>query len=224
LRLVLEDGLPNVHLRDLRSIPAYNNQKLYNDVEERPDWRQDWHCLIWRQVDCAKILVSLQGKFDQVFFADLDHAHLDIESDEVQKVIKRRGLLIGSTNDKSFSIENQLWGFDSRQRGFFEQYYVAALEDACVNKNMYGTIGNNAYKALKDKVWNEKILVEEICLLIAEDGTPATHPGHKWSSGRNDVTEPALISQKQLSAVFRKNSRRRKIFSKLPKLLRRVAP
>ena len=79
LREALEQGRPNVQLKDLRSIPEYDKEPLYNEAETDPHWRDGGQAsLIWRQVDAAKILVSLQGNYDQTFFADLDHAHLGI--------------------------------------------------------------------------------------------------------------------------------------------------
>src|SRR5262249_40393716 len=113
LKNAIEEGHPNAHLKDLRDIPAYSQQPLYNQAETESTWRAEGQtALIWRQVDAAKVLVSLQGNFDQTFFCDLDHAHLKINSSPVQRALKKHGLFVGSTGDSQYvSIENQLWGF-----------------------------------------------------------------------------------------------------------------
>lgn len=60
LKQEIEIDLPNVHVKDLRDIPAYANEALYNQAETASYWRdEDKKSMIWRQVDAAKILVSL---------------------------------------------------------------------------------------------------------------------------------------------------------------------
>ncbi len=196
LKAVIEDGLPNFHLKDLRSIPAYDNEKLYNQAETNPDWRGDQSTVIWRQVDAAKILISLQGKFDQTFFADMDKAHLDIESAEVQYRLDQNGLFIGS------GYENQLWGLNNTTgRKFFEEYYVDALEAA------YG--GDNAWSTLLCKIGmefdNKGVSPEVTSIDVKSDGGCATQPGHEgvgnnsWKQGNSDSP---IVSAAQLTRVF----------------------
>ncbi len=62
LKVSLEQDLKNVHLKDLRGILAYDSERLYNEAEKDSGWRDDCDqaSLIWRQVDAAKILISLQ--------------------------------------------------------------------------------------------------------------------------------------------------------------------
>ena len=41
LQEALEEGRTNVHLKDLRSIPSYRREKLYNEPETNPNWRSE---------------------------------------------------------------------------------------------------------------------------------------------------------------------------------------
>ncbi len=194
LKESIEKGMQNVHLKDLRSIPAYDKENLYNKGETDQKWRDCGQTsLIWRQVDAAKVLVSLQGNFDQTFFADLDHAHLDIDGHKVQDRLKENGLLIGSMSRfKMFtSVENQLWGFDRSRRGFFEDYHAKALKCAYY--------GDNAWSALVYKVHNDLECAEgkslkRICLPIGSDLSSAKHPGNEWCKGKGKAAKLSLIS------------------------------
>ncbi len=196
LKAVTEIDRPNVHIKDLRTIPAYNNEKLYNEGETNENWRVAWSGKIWLQVDAAKILISLQGNFDQSFFADLDHAHLDIESKEVQKMLGRHGLMIGSAFEGGASIENQLWGFEPRQRVFFEQYYERAVQSAYNGFNGFGDLCSMV-SGFKDG--DHPVPEHEICLPIGSKGLAhAIQPGHEWSGGAK-----AAKTETKLSACWR---------------------
>ncbi len=206
LRESVEEGMPNVHLKDLRDIPAYEHEPLYNEAETNPCWRGGWQTsMIWRQVDAAKVLVSLQGDFDQAFFADLDHAHLDIESTEVQNMIGKHGLMIGSGSAHSAAgIENQLWGFDHRRRDFFEQYYATSLERAYKKDNAFLALCNKVDRELLNL---EGIPIEEICFPMGDDGTRAEQPGHEWRGGWfEEYDAPSSIPVSKLAGDFRKSS------------------
>ncbi len=204
LKQSIEEGLPNVHLKDLRSIRAYGRQHLYNKAEKNSKWRNCGQtAVIWRQVDAAKILVSLQGNYDQTFFADLDHAHLDIGSRKIQGMLKNHGLMIGSSNSYYASLENQLWGFDRSREKFFKQYYTKALIAAYLHQNAYSTL---LRKVRKDIVKKEKIPSEEICLLIDSDGTSASQPGSRFSDGYSKKANPSLISTGKLATTFNANN------------------
>ncbi len=198
LKTVVEDGLPNVHLKDLRGIPAYDKEPLYNEGERDRFWRDDEQTLIWRQVDAAKILVSLQGDFDQTFFADFDKAHLDIESKEVQKRLHDHHMFIGSGH------ENQLWGLDKTRRGFFEEYYAEALRVAYDGDNAWSTLCSKVERVLQDK---EKVSFKETCIFLDDKGGWATQPGHEWTGvdswyGEEERKESPFISAKELTGVF----------------------
>lgn len=196
IKASIEQDHPNLHLRDLRSIPAYDQEPLYNESETNSFWRAENNSLIWRQVDAAKILVSLQGNFDQSFFVDFDHAHLDIDSQRVQSMIKNHGMMIGSGSTMELVIENQLWGFDNTRRSFFQDCYDATLKAAYR--------GLNGWRTLLGEVEDlEDVYRDDICLPINSKGPGASQPGHQWSE--NDFDDgPSLISAGQLAAVFKK--------------------
>ncbi len=189
LKQTLEDGMSNVRLRDLRDIPAYDHEPLYNKGETNPHWRDGGQqALIWRQVDAAKVLVSLQGNFDQTFFADLDHAHLDIDSKQVQSMLKKHGLMIGSyASSKKVHIENQLWGFDRSRHKFFEQYYKTSLKCAYKGKNAWFALVIKMHKDVLRPpgfvLSRKRMPLKAVCLPISGDGSQAEQPGSKFSSG-----------------------------------------
>lgn len=201
----LEEDLPNVKLKDLRSIPAYDGEPLYNEAETNRNWRNSGQTsTIWRQVDAAKILISLQGDYDQSFFADLDHAHLAINSEKVQGMLEKRGLMIGSSGEGGYSVENQLWGLTRARRPFFESYYVTALKSAYRGDNAWDDL---VEKVRKELYKNEAIPYEEIVLPISGDGTGAEHTGHEFRDGFGK-SKPAVVDKGELSRVFNRRSAR----------------
>ncbi len=209
LKREVEEGTTNVHLKDLRTIPDYDNEELYNRAETNPNWRSGYQGVIWLQVDAAKILISLQGDFEQKFFADMDHFHLDIESEKVQKMIGQHGLLIGSYDANDISIENQLWGFNSTRQKFFEQYYTTALQDAYKGSNGYYSLCEKVRRELTYPDHGPSIPLKEICLPIGSEGMAhAVQPGHEWSGeggGWDDEGKkkaPAVISADKVAEVF----------------------
>ncbi len=60
LRHQLKNDTGNIHIKDLRTIPGYNDEALYNQPETNENWRGTYRSNIWLQVDAAKILISLQ--------------------------------------------------------------------------------------------------------------------------------------------------------------------
>ncbi len=208
LKYAVENGMENVHLKDLRTIPEYSNEELYDRPETNPNWRSGYSGVIWLQVDSAKILISLQGKFDQHFFADMDHYHLDIESKRVQKMIGQHGLMIGSSDATYVSIENQLWGFNETRRKFFEEYYATALENAYNGWNGFGPLCDKVYGELTGGKGG--IRLKDICLRIGSKGMAhAVQPGHEWS-GRGGLwggkkkkeKSPAVVSADKVAEAF----------------------
>ena len=205
LQRVLEEDMPNVHLKDLRSIPAYDREALYNQTETDPAWRNiGQSALIWRQVDAAKVLISLQGDIDQSFFADLDHAHLDIGSREVQGMLEKRGLMIGNGLSSGAYFENQLWGFTRDRRAFFEGYYTDVLKSAYRGENGYNALLNRADRLLLGK---ERISPSEISFVNQPDGSKSEQPGHHWQDGRGGVSAPRLVDNGELTRVFNAKAR-----------------
>lgn len=203
LQETLEEDIPNVKLKDLRSIPAYNDEPLYNSAENSPNWRNGGQTsTIWRQVDSAKILITLQGDYDQSFFADIDHSHLAINSKKVQGMLEKHGLMIGASSEYGHSVENQLWGTTRSRRPFFESYYVTALKSAYRHRNAWEDLVDKVKKELNKK---EGIANEEIILSISGDGTSAEHTGHEFRDGYN-TSMPAVVDKGELARVFNKRS------------------
>jgi len=208
IKASIEDERPNVRLKDLRTIVAYDKEALYNKAETNPVWRwKSKHTLIWRQVDAAKILISLQGRFDQTFYADLDYAQLDIGSQEVQDKLKNKGMFIGDGR------ENQLWGFNRSRRGFFKEYYAAALKVAYAGENGWGPLVNKI-----DALERNGIDGFYLCFL-SSDGSQAEQPGSVWRDGRNDKFNPLFISAERLASVF--NTENAKIKNTIPSVAAR---
>jgi hypothetical protein len=206
LEAALEEGRPNIRLKDLRAIPAYDKEPLYNQAEGDPAWRRcGKSALIWRQVDAAKVLVSLQGDFDQSFFADLDHANLDAGAPKVQAMLEKRGLVIGSGLSSGGYFENQLWGFTRSRRGFFEGYYLETLKSAYRGENGYNALLNRVDSLLLKK---ESMCPSEICLEHLPDGSQAEQTGHRWQDGSGGTAEPRRVDNGELTRVFNARSTR----------------
>lgn len=205
LQAAVELDMPNTHVKDLRSIPAYDRAPLFNEPETNPNWRNSGQTsIIWRQVDTAKVLVSLQGDYDQSFFADLDHAHLAINSAQVQGMLKDTGIMIGSQGAGTLTIENQLWGFTRERRPFFETYYVAALKKAYKGENAWDALCTKAYNELHK---NEGLSQSRFVLPINDDGTSAEQTGHEFRTG-SGRSKPSMIDKGELSRVFNSRSPR----------------
>ena len=167
----------NMTLHDFRSVPEYTNHSFYNQPDNSPNWRFDKHSLIWRQVDAARILACLQGSYDQIFYSDADVANLVIGSDEIQSRLKKHGIILaGAVDEKSGYpwYENQLFGFDSRKRGFFRLLYDRTLRDVAERReNGYSSYIDLINSELKGR---EGIDTQDIVFQARYDGTVALHP------------------------------------------------
>jgi hypothetical protein len=206
LKKSVETNRANAKVKDLRSINAYRRQPLFNKPETNPGWRNAGQTsLIWQQVDAAKVLICLQGNYTQTFFSDLDHAHFGVTSPKVQGMLKKHGLMIGSSSNSYANIENQLWGFKRCRRDFFKAYYAQALREAKKGDNAWSKLVS---KVDKELVAKESIPLGEFCLLIDNDGTSAHQPGHECRDGETRSV-PSTISQGDLKRVFNARSRRR---------------
>lgn len=119
----------NMSLKDLRKIPEYAGTPLFNSSDYSPYWRYDKNSLIWRQVDAARILVSLQGDYDQVFYSDTDVIGLDINSDQIQSRMRKHGVVIsGLLHETSVGYENNMFGFDKTRKESFRLLYGQTLK------------------------------------------------------------------------------------------------
>jgi len=81
--------------------------------------------LIYRQVDAARILASLQGDYKQNFYSDLDIINLVIDSDEIQNKINSSGIILGDAS--GISVENGFFGFDVKRYNLFQSLYQETL-------------------------------------------------------------------------------------------------
>lgn len=125
----------NLSIPNLREIPEYDGGELYNQEQDEPLLVSTKYSLIWRQVDTARILVCLQGDYEQAFYSDLDVVNLKIDSDEIQNRIKKLGMVIGRFPDGFCPYgENGLFGFDKTQREFFISLYEETEKFVLRNK------------------------------------------------------------------------------------------
>lgn len=176
--MIRETPSGNVFLQDLRSIPEYNNHHLYNQGETTREWRFDKHSLVWRQVDAARILVCLQGDYDQEVYSDADVTNLEVNSEEVQSRLVKHGIILGGgIGDSGYAwYENQLMGIDKRGRNFFRALYDRTMREVMRGENGYGAYIDLINSELKGKMG---IDTREIVFQSRYDGTVALHPeGH----------------------------------------------
>jgi len=190
----LKASITPVELQDLRSIPEYNNEDLYNHGEENPYWRNvKKDTTIWRQVDAAKILVALQGNYSQSFFLDLDYAHIKLDTPEIQQRLNDYGFLIGQRTYKPLIVngveqhsesilENQFFGITGKSKEIFTDLYKDTLVESYKGNN-----GWRIFKAkFKDIVAEMKKPQEDIAYDIRPDGSQAYHPNTPITDGNRD--------------------------------------
>ena len=169
--------IKNLSICDLRTIPAYANQSLFQQPDNNPDWRIDKHSMIWRQVDAARILACLDGQFNQKFYADADIQGLNINSDELQSKMSVAGVVLaGGIGNSGYAwYENQMFGFDNRQRTFFEKLYALSIKEAHLkHENGYGAYIDLINSDLKN---TQGIDTTQLVFQVCHDGTVAHHPG-----------------------------------------------
>lgn len=166
----------NLALLDLRSIGEYNHDLFYNNPQLATGWGWDKHSMIWRQVDSAKLLICLQGDYEQVFYSDGDMTNLLVDSEEVQTPLAKHGLLFrGGTipSDGHIFFENQLFGFSRQRKAMFEQLYRQTIDESKRS-------GMNGYGPYIDFIRrisrSEGFDVREVLFNAEHDGTSAFHP------------------------------------------------
>ncbi len=174
----MTEGCPpqNLRLADLESIAEYRNDVWYHIPDNSSQWRSDKHSLIWRQVDTARILASLQGNYEQVFYSDADITNLVVDSVPVQEIIRKHGVIVAGwkNNVRAIEYENQLFGFTHARKNLFWRLYSQTIEWA-------KSFGENGYSSFlsfinEELVGKEKINPREIVFSPQFDFTPASHP------------------------------------------------
>lgn len=215
----LSGGPDNVALADLRDIAAYDREALYNKPEKSRFWRDDKKSLIWRQVDAAKVLICLQGHFDQVFFVDVDLANFKTGDEALQKKLGAHGIFVNQGPDYPL-IENQMWGFDrARRQDFFEALYKETLRQAYKGENGWMSLVN----MVDDKLCasrasgGEGIYLYDIVHATKESGLRAHHPDHRFANGIGDINPAFSAPGGKLSQTFAK------LGQKLPQAIKACA-
>lgn len=172
---ITKSGISNVKIKDLREIPEYAADAFYKKSEENKEWRIDKHSLIWRQVDAAKVLISLQGDYDQYFYSDTDVTNLKIDSEEIQTKIRESGIVLGGGKFSSGFpwYENQLFGFSKDRINRFRLLYQKTISDVKLETR-------NGYQTFVDFINNELIKKDGIetrnsVFEVRHDGTFAEH-------------------------------------------------
>jgi hypothetical protein len=199
-----EQGSPNLELKNLRDIPAYSSENLFNQNNASFTWRAELkHDVIWRQVDAAKILICLQGdQYEQTFFADLDFAAIEIKDPFLQNTMQKYGLLVRGTIDleaETAFLENQAWGFVSARKPLFAEIYRQTLTDAYEGFNGYSAFVKNI-NAVTDR---ECINIRNLIYFGFHDQTEAHHPEHPFDPSERSVKKPAQTTNLiKLSSTF----------------------
>jgi hypothetical protein len=188
--MVSQSELKNLVIHDLRTISEYCSTPLFNKSDDSPYWRADKKSLIWRVVDTARILASLQGDYDQSFYSDADITNLRVNSDEVQQALSNHGCIVsGWADEKSRGMENQLFGFNKVNKDLFRSLYEQTLHDVEYTfENGYPTFISFIRHEILEK---RGVDMKEIVFRIGHDGTCAMHPGKPYNFSI-PTTFPAL--------------------------------
>lgn len=201
----------NMQIVDLESISEYRSDWWFHQPDPFRDWRHNKHSLIWRQVDTARILASLQGDYNQSFYSDADVTNLIIDSSEVQEQLQKHGAIVsGWTTKEGVGYENQLFGFTRERKSLFFRLYEQTLE-------YVKSHGRNGYEPFIDFMNSEfkakeKIDTREIVFSPDHDGTQASHPGldihcplPKDERGAVDVYQSSLFDPDSLVLLSTSN-------------------
>ncbi|MBI2103219.1 hypothetical protein HYT55_05225 [Candidatus Woesearchaeota archaeon] len=166
----------NLSLSDLRMIAEYREEELYRQPDTNPDWRANKQSLIWRQVDAARILVCLQGDYDQIFYSDADVKSLRVNARKVQRPLQKYGMVFCYHTPLGIP-ENGLFGFTRREKDSFRRLYnqtVRYVKDFEHN-------GYHPYVQFLDQIEMDRGIPSEemrFAVFVKDfDGTEAVHPG-----------------------------------------------
>lgn len=174
----------NFYIKDLQTIRDYSSEPFYSrpDVPIFSRHRQD--SLFWRQIDAIKLLVSLQGDYDQVIYADADVTNIIFESKEVQQRLTKNGLLVSAymNNDNSIlGFENQVFGFDRRRKDFFRKLYYETFSSVGgytlseTSTDVYDNGWPIFIKRIDELIEQEGMVRETVAFSCGYDGT-GVHP------------------------------------------------
>lgn len=176
----------NITLHDLRRISAFNGNPLYNKASTHA-WG-DKHSMLWRQVDAARILICLEGNYDQVFYSDMDVTDIVIESDEIQKRLIDSGMVVSGGIDKSGYawFENQMFGFSRDLRNFFQLLYIDTLRIIMEGEeNGYRAFVDFMNRELSKRSINARSIVYE-CHHFHRESEPISHRSTHLGSENNN--------------------------------------
>lgn len=204
LRDEVATGGGKLQMADLRDIPAYDREPIYNWRETNPRWREEKKSLIWRQVDAAKVLVCLQDGFERVYFADMDLAQTPLQDETFQKKIDTFGLFLNQSPTYPV-IENQMWGFDAARRmDFFETLYKRTLKEAYKGDNGWQPLVKHVEEKLCAGAYSdgEGIWLNDIVVFTRESGLRAHHPDHRFETGTKKEADAAAFQKGRLQKAF----------------------
>jgi hypothetical protein len=168
----------NIGFKDLHEIREYRGNSFFYGLDPTSSWRFNKHSLIWRQVDAAKLLVCLQGNYDQVFFADMDIVNLDLNSASIQTPMEKHGMVVGLHPDpvtSEPSFENQFFGFTPGKRPIFEIAYEGTIRQAQLRD--FSTNGYEIlFSALHTDIRMAGLTFQNVGYKVENSGIFAHHP------------------------------------------------
>jgi len=190
----------NLTISNLRTIDGYSKEPLFQQEDETFNWRQNKHSLIWRQVDAARILICLHtlANYDQVFYADMDIVPLNVKSARIQSALFNHGIILAGNINQIGQVrhENQMFGFDSKQRGFFEILYSDTLRDATKDRPV------NGHPALVHLIDREFKNIDLKSILYTPEfiNIPSYHPAseHPQHAKQNPQARPWATAFKKI--------------------------
>lgn len=146
-----------VVLRDLREMPSYNSEAIF-DVVPWPDdpvgkssHGASYHpylghrSSIWRQVDWARILVLKHCLddllYDEVFYADFDLVDIRLSDSGLRSIFNEYGMVFSTIAFEEEQVENSFMGFNRSSKEFFEEYLLPDTRKKCVEEASNGYSG-----------------------------------------------------------------------------------
>lgn len=119
------ENLPNLSVVNVRSIPSYAGDKIFDDLEfvERT---QD---TLWKRVDRARLLVLEHvletGMADEAFYSDFDIIDPQLKGRRLRRIFNEHGLVFGKIPmpppNHDTGLENGFIGFKPAQMPFLKK-------------------------------------------------------------------------------------------------------